>query len=174
MIIPNITFNSVLQPIKNIEERNKAFDELTDEGKRQEIAWDALQLVINEKVGAALRVYWSSALSCITAENSKAFQQILINELPTDCYVCQRGLVMLSTIRLGDSILPNDDYREHGSSENLKGFSLFDMLIMEAEYEYSEFNHPYPNNSSEKLANICCNILVNGNFNPNDKTDYLT
>lgn len=35
-IIPQIKFKSLLQPIKDIEERNKYFDYLSDEGKRLE------------------------------------------------------------------------------------------------------------------------------------------
>ena len=33
---------------------------------------------------------------------------------------------------------------------------------------------PYPKRTWEKLANICCNVISNGNFNKEDKTDYLT
>lgn len=44
---------------------------------------------------------------------------------------------------------------------------------MENEYESSYYDHPYKSHTEEKLANICYNVLVNGNFNTDDDTDYL-
>jgi len=81
--------------------------------------------------------------------------------------------MMLSQIRLGNSIASNDLKREKGSLGNIKGFSLKDFFLMEREYEHSSFKHPYFANTQEKLANICCNILANGNFDIHDDTDYL-
>lgn len=172
----NITFKSVLQPIKNIEERNQYFEELSDEGKRLEIAWDCLQLILANKIKASEGCYyWNHYLSKIRGkiDTSKEFQIELIKILPKDCKVCVRGGMMLSQIRLGNKISPKSDNVMEGSIDNIRGFTFNDFIIMEKEYEFSKYNHPYISSTSEKLANICCNILVNGNFNTEDKTDYL-
>lgn len=172
-IIPNITFKSVLQPIKNIKKRNAYFDWLNDESKRLEIAWDCLQLVLSGKIVADDdRNFWSRSLIRIKTQSSKEFQRILNEELP-ECTVCARGGLMLSQIRLGNNILTNDDYRDCGK-ENIKGFTYNDFKAIESEFEYSTYKHPYEDNTDQKLANIMCNILVNGNFNIEDRTDYLT
>jgi hypothetical protein len=172
-IIPNITFKSVLQPIQNIEERNEYFNWLNDEGKRLEIAWDCLQLIVNNIVNGSYCQYWSNSLNTIKTKDSKEFQEILNNELPK-CYVCGRGGLMLSQIRLGNSICSDSFYRSDGNFDNIKGFDLSTFKLIEKEYEDIEFNHPYDKHTTEKLANIMCNILVNGNFNTQDKTNYLT
>lgn len=173
MITPNIEFKSVLQPIKDIKARNQAFRELTDEGKRLEIAWEALQLVLSDKIHPAVGCYWSNNLWEIEAPTAHGFQQKLINKLPK-CEVCQRGLIMLSTIRIGNSVSSDDWGRDEGHRHNISGFDMEDMKDMEKEYEHGYFEHPYETHTKEKLANICCNILVNGNFNTDDKTDYLS
>jgi len=172
---PNITFKSLLQPIKDIQKRNKYFDYLDDEGKRLEIAWDMLQLLVNEKleaIGVAV-AYWSSWFKTGIEElsDSKSIQKYLCEELPT-CRVCARGGLMISQLRLGNSI--NYNYHiDSGRPEFIKGFIIEDFVHMENEYERGKYEHPYYNGSTEKLMNICCNILVNGNFNIDDKTDYL-
>lgn len=166
-----IKYKSKLYRFKNIDSRNKAFDSLSDEDKRREIAWDSLQLILSEKVSASLGEYWSNGLFSIEGD-SKTLQKILLNELP-ECRVCARGAMMLSQIRLGNSIDSSDGYREQGTDENIKGFSMNDFYNMESEYENCQYRHPYNYNTDEKLANICCNIIVNGNFNTEDKTDYL-
>jgi hypothetical protein len=81
--------------------------------------------------------------------------------------------MMLSQIRLGNHISSNNDHRSRGNSEIIKGFDMVAFKNMELEYEHSYFNHPYESNTNEKLANICCNIIVNDNFNKKDDTDYL-
>jgi len=173
---PNITFKSLLQPIKDIEERNAYFDYLSDEGKRLEIAWDMLQLLVQEKVKATgiANHYWNlNLLSKVrNLRESKKIQKFLCTELET-CTVCARGGMMLSQIRLGNSI----DYCWDIGAGNftiIKGFSYDNFINMEVEYEHSKYNHAYQAGTTEKLMNICCNILVNGNFNTNDRTDYLT
>ena len=177
MKIPNITYKSVLKRYTNIERRNKAFHELDDESKRLEIAWDALNLVMEGKLNPSFGCYWNWKLMNIKERvyNPKDFQDSLITELNEDCYVCQRGAIMVSTIRLGNRIDPDeDDNMISGYNATLlQGFSMKDMDNMEGEYEISCFKHPYRNNSREKLMNILCNILVNGNFNTEDQNDYL-
>lgn len=173
---PNIDYVSVLDHIKSIPERNKAFDALDNQSKRLEIAWDALKLVNKKVVVASNCFYWDFELIDIANDcnNSKQLQKIL--NKPSNfknCAVCARGSIMLSLIRLGNSIDPYDPHRDSGNKRNLKGFSMKSMVNMESEYERSEFNHPYKNNTDEKLMNILCNILVNGDFNIKDKTDYL-
>lgn len=174
----NITYKSVLQPIKDIEERNKAFHELTNEGKRLEIAWDMLQLILQEKLRAAKGTYWQASLKrkALQIRDSKELQKLILNT--KTCKVCQRGGIMYSTIRLGNkiSIYQNDELIE-GTRNNIEGFTMNKMFDMEDIYEGWHRNsdlHPFKKRSKERLANICCNILVNGDFKIKDYTQYIT
>ncbi len=170
----NIVFKSLIQDIKDIEKRNKVFNSLSAEGKRLEIAWDCLQLLLKEKVVGYTGGYWSNEIFNATenCKNSKEFQKTLVKNLP-NCEVCARGGMMLSQIRLGNKVSPNDNSCYHGNYHNIRGFNMKVFEQMENEYERCSYEHPYKWNTTEKLANICCNILVNGNFNVKDKTDYL-
>jgi len=167
-----IQFKSQLQNIKDLEERNKLFESLSDEDKRKEIAWDSLMLIMQKIVTGSEGIYWGPELYKIKANNSKQFQQIL--QQPPTCEVCARGSMMLSQIRLGNNISSNDAVRRCGNSDNIKGFNLDNFVKMECEFERGHSNHPYDVNTTEKLANICCNVIENGNFNTEDQTDYLT
>ena len=171
-IIANITYESVLSEITDTEQRNQVFNNLDRQSQRMEIAWDALQLITSGKVKACDGDYWSDSLLNIKG-NSKELQNVLVNKLP-ECEVCARGLMMLSQIRLGNDIDSNDTFRYDGGRTNMKGFSYSSYIKMEMEYEHSNFTTFYKSRSEEKLANICCNILVNGNFNSKDKFNYLT
>jgi len=173
----NITFKSVLSKypntVKGIEERNEHFNSLDPQSQRLEIAWDALQMVLKEQVFAHYSGYWSEDLQRVEG-TSKELQRVFNKQLKSmNCQVCQRGLMMLSQIRLGNDIDSTDSCRRFGNSDNLKGFSLKSMQWMENEFEHCSYGHPYRFNTEEKLANICCNVLVNGDFNIDDKTDYL-
>lgn len=173
---PNIEYVSVLDGIKSIEERNKAFDALDKQSKRLEIAWDALKLLTRKVITPSHGHYWGEKLVDIQCESlySTDFQQRL--NKPSSfkgCSVCARGAIMLSLIRIGNNVSPNDFSVDKGSDHNIRGFSMKSMLKMELEYERSEYDHPYINNTKEKLMNILCNVLVNGDFNPKDKTNYL-
>lgn len=177
-ITANITYKSVLPPITkekgSIEKRNEVFNNLNPQSMRLEIAWEALQMVINRTMLASNGWYWGDNLDQIneSADNAKAFQKALL-KVP-QCRVCQRGLMMVSQIRLGNTIKPGFSDTEKGTKEIIKGFKIIDFERMEMEFENNRWGHPYYTNTDEKLANICCNVLVNGNFNKNDKTDYLT
>lgn len=176
--IPNIVFKSLLQGIKDIKKRNEYFDYLSDEGKRLEIAWDALQLIQKEILftAGASKYYWNSDLFALRqrVNDAEAFQVELCNLTNIkNCSVCARGGIMVSRIRLGNKIAPNSDNVDCGGENNLDVFNLQVMKDMENEYEISKFTHPYGIGSTNKLMNIYCNILVNGNFNPTDSTDYL-
>lgn len=175
----NIKYKSVLADFKNIEERNYAFNNLDPQSQRLEIAWDALQLVLSGTIEGAIGDYWSSDLRKVVrrCETSKELQNALISKLP-NCEVCARGGIMLSTIRLGNEIEPDQDHISAGTDRIVKGFSFEDMSLMEQAYE--GWNHtyrdesPYPSRTTEQLANILCNVLVNGNFDINDTTNYLS
>lgn len=181
-ITPNITYKSVLEGL-TVNQRNEYFNSLDPEGQRLEIAWDALQLVTkgilksSRTNGGSDSHYWSEKLLSMGKEKgSCGLQKDLLRLTPktaNSCTVCQRGLMMVSQIRIGNEISPLDSDRYQGTSDNLKGFDIIDMQAMEREYEYSAYNLPYREGTEEKLANICCNVLINGNFNPFDKTDYL-
>lgn len=179
-----IPYTSILIGINDIETRNKAFNALDKETQRKEIALDSLQLVLTSQVSANDGGYWDGSLYAIKEPNSKLYQQILINKLPK-CEVCQRGLMMLSQIRLGNELASNDISVYCGNDDNIKGFSIDDFQNMEAEFEGDTQNHyddegfridqslPYEQHSWQKLANICCNVIANGNFVIDDENDYL-
>lgn len=183
-----IPYKSVLTGMK-LEERNVAFNALDRETQRKEIALDALNLVLSKQVHAAEGAYWGHQLHCINEPDSKLFQDILVNKLP-ECDVCQRGLFMLSQIRLGNELCSDTEDVCEGNSNNVKGFDMGDFYGMESEYEgetesgddeyLNDDNNPsedeslpYNRHSWQKLANICCNVLSNGNFDAEDKTDFL-
>lgn len=73
-----------------------------------------------------------------------------------------------------NNVKPGDNCKDDGSRRNIKGFTYQGFLNMETEYESSSFRQPYENNTIEKMVNICCNVIANGNFKSSDKTDYLT
>lgn len=171
-LIKRIPFNSVLVNIEDIEKRNEAFHGLPNESKRQEIMYDLLSIIFAEKVTGSDGCFWSNELMEIYAIDSLEFQKILLNQLPT-CQVCVRGGAMLSQIRLGNKIGSDEIFRDEGRKDIIEGFDYVDFSIMEEEYENKECGHPYESNSTEKLANIACNVINNGNFDTRDYTDYL-
>ena len=167
-------YKSQLTHITDIEARNKAFNALSKSDKRKEIALDCLNLTLSGKIKAAIGEYWSHELECINPKNAKLFQFELVNNLP-ECQVCARGGMMLSQIRLGNSISPKNEDRMDGENQKLlKGFTYESFEKMESEYEWSHYKHPYYHRTTQKLQNICLNVIYNGDFKPEDKTDYLT
>lgn len=175
----NIPFKSTLSRFKNIKNRNKAFNELSDIEKRREIAYDALMLIINCGIRGSSGHYWNSKLLRIVdkSENNKDLQNNLITifQEKFSCSVCQRGLLMISRIRLGNSVGPSDEFdRGDVRTLNKSGFDIESFEALEKEYEIGTWSTPYTNHSTEKLANLCCNIIENGDFDTDDKTDYLT
>lgn len=174
----NIIYTSLLVNYIAIEQHNEIFNNLPDIDKRREIAWDALQLVLGGFIEAAHCEYWSRPLKQFKGD-SKALQlKFNNNEFLkfNDCRCCQRGLMMLSQIRLGNSIDGDDSERDSGEFHvkvNVKGFGRKSFLNMEKDYEDNSFLTPYGRRTNEKLANICCNVIVNGDYNSEDKNDYL-
>lgn len=183
---PNIEFKSLLDGIRSIEERNQVFKNLSPEGKRLEIAWDVLKLLQKNVIAPSNGYYWDNNLSR-TYETSESAHELFkrfndVQEIK-GCSVCARGAVMLCQIRLGNTIDPlkiDENAVSDGSGYSfgekhkiLDGFTLNDMKKMEKEYEFCRYNHPYEMNTREKLMNIMCNVLVNGNFKTADKKDYL-
>lgn len=170
-----LKFNSKLAGFRSIARRNKAFDSLTGRQQRQEIAWDALQLLMKGKVKPHPHGYWDTRLQRVKGKTPEEFQQNLIavtEEKP--CMVCARGLLMLSQIRVGNTIDKTDDCRDKGSYHNVKGFEINDFYHMESDYEQDSYLHPYHRRTKEKLANMCINIIKNGNFDINDSRDYIS
>ena len=180
MLVPNIEYKSILSGCKNENERNIRFLQLDDQSKRLEIAWDALNLVMNDKLQPSDGCYWNAYLADNTiniTSNLTEIRKFLLNKLGENCEVCQRGAIMVSTIRAGhcfdiDSI-DKENIVDGNECKARAGFSIESMWDMENEYENNYFNHPYQDNTKEKMMNILCNILVNGDFNTNDRTDYL-
>ena len=168
-----LEFRSQLQSIRSIAKRNLAFEGLSDEDKRKEIAYDCLKLTLQGKVRGAYNSYWSSSLDCIKEPDSKKFQKLLVDDLP-ECAVCVRGGMMLSQIRLGNSLSTNSHSYYKGDYENIKGFTFDSFIKMEDEYENLHYHHPYNTDTTEKLQNICLNVIHNGDFDVDDATDYVS
>lgn len=177
-----IPFESKLN-IKNVNKRNKAFAILNDEEKRREIAYELLNLIVVEKkVEASNSRFWGDSLENINkfAKTSKELQNGFL-ALPY-CEVCAKGGMMLAQIRLGNNVKPvkgisagyySEESRMNGSFAAYQGFSRPNWDALEDKYEMSLFYLPYGSNTDEKLVNICCNIIFNGNFSTRDKNDYL-
>lgn len=172
----NVPFKSKLSNYRNIENRNKVFNSLKKEEQRREIAFDALKLLLGGKLRAYGGQYWGYKLEDLSnkTHDSQELQNKLIKDLPNNCEVCARGAMMVSQIRLGNSIDPYDKGKVCGNTENMKGFNFGDFIRMESEFEWSQYNHLYKSGTNEKLANILCNVIKNGNFRVGDKTDYVT
>lgn len=172
----NINYKSVLDGIKNLKKKNEAFHALDDQSKRMEIAWDVLKLLEGEIIFPSCGCYWDDELHLIQQEEATTSEELckLFNTSSKikGCSVCARGAMMLSQIRLGNNLL-NEYAIYEGDDEILEGFSMDSFYYMEREYEKSEYDHPYRTNTKQKLMNICCNVLVNGDFNKNDRTNYL-
>lgn len=176
-----IPFKSKLYRYKNIENKNKAFEALSNEDKRKEIAFDGLMLVLNKLIKPANGEYWDINLRLLIdiSKNSKELQEKLLkNSNIEDCRVCQRGLMMVSQIRLANSINPNSDNITCGDSRIIEGFSLIDFKNMESLYEglYESLHWKssiFCKLTTCALANICCNVIHNGNFDKDDETNYL-
>jgi hypothetical protein len=187
----NIPFESKLQGIADISKRNKAFKALSDVNKRKEIAFDALTLLLQEKIVAQAGIYWDVELKEIkdSVNNSKDFQKSLCDLSSIkdgECGVCARGALMLSTIRLGNEISPDDSDVANGSEDIIKGFDIDSFLEMEEEFEGTNvedewgddedeplYNLPYEAGTNKKLACILGNVIENGYYNTSDDTDYV-
>lgn len=172
----NIPFESKLN-IKDVNKRNKAFAILNDEEKRREIAYELLNLIVVEKkVEASNSRFWGDSLENINnfAKTSKELQNGFL-ALPY-CEVCAKGGMMLAQIRLGNDVKPVKGISAGYYFEDFaayQGFSRPNWDALEDEYERSLFYLPYGSNTEEKLVNICCNIIFNGNFSTRDNNDYL-
>jgi hypothetical protein len=90
-----------------------------------------------------------------------------LQDLSNTCFVCARGAVMLSTIRIGNTISPSGCSVSDGDENNIVGFTMAEMEEMEACYEgYNGYNGNtiYRMNSTELLANILLEVLMTGTF----------
>lgn len=180
-----IPFQSKIQPIKNIAERNLAFQQLSDDEKRREIAYDLLVLVLMNDVRPAWSAYWegyflSTARECNTAKELQDHLNKLgvnrgVNKY--ECIVCARGGMMLSQIRLGNRVSPTHSELTSGSKDIVDGFSMESFCNMETIYEgYASADtdeHPFSMNTHARLVNICLNVIVNGDFHIEDHTNYV-
>ncbi len=172
-----IPFKSVLAKVKDIEKRNALFNHLTNEDKRKEAAFDALNLILNGPLKASKNgEYWGRGFkSKIRKLKTPEELQCFLNEKLNSCKVCQRGLMMISLIRLGNTISPKDCDIDSGNKANIRGFSIKSFEEMEISYEGWDWREkPYSNNTEQTLINNCCNVIANGDFNVDDNTDYLT
>jgi hypothetical protein len=150
-IVPQITFKSLLDPIKNIDKRNEKFASLSDEGKRLEIAWEALKLVVNDVARPSNSQhfwrYWDRQLldTCEVSSSSEELQSEMLKV--KSCTVCERGLLTLAKIRIGNNVDPGlgiDNISMGNKYSTREGFYFSSFKDMESEYERSKYNHPLP------------------------------
>jgi hypothetical protein len=172
-----IPFKSKLKGIRSIVKRNAVFKAMGDQNKRKEIAYDALMLIVDDKIEYTSSGYWDGGLSNIAhwAYNARDLQKKLL-KLEETCDVCQRGLFMLSTIRCGNTVDGSESSLEKGSPETIQGFTMDEFKKAEQVYEGwtdTSRRHPYTSGTNERKANICCNVIKNGKFLSSDITDYL-
>jgi len=175
-------FISKLAGIRSIIERNKAFHALSDEDKRKEIAFDALNLLVTSGIVAAESIYWGDKITehldpeneAIELESKKLQKELLkVGKDLTECAVCARGAVMLSTVRLGNCLSLQDTNYGSGKRGKIQGFDWSIMEAMESEFETGHIAETHVDNSDAKLGNILLNVIVNGDFKPSDLTDYV-
>lgn len=181
----------------SIEQVNEQFNAMNPVDQRKEIALDVLELLHVEGIRAnPWSQYWTDDLKEKVRDigNAKVFQQAIFHETKAEskCEVCARGACMLSTIRLGNEISP-DDYSicdiVCGEEPIIKGFTIEELEYMENYYEgqginivtdneydasdHEWSNYPYSYHTNERLANLYLNVIYNGKFDYQDKTDYL-
>lgn len=187
-----LPFKSKLDPFRTITERNKVFHTLNAAEQRQEIAYDLLTLILLGHVTSGQWTYWEGNYLdersyCNTAEDLHVyFNQIELRN--AKCEVCARGGMMLSQIRLGNTLTVDTCGIGNGDAKTIVGFTYQEYHDMESLYEgYTQRNtfngteyntwiadHPYSERTTERLANICLNVIVNGVFDEEDFTDYVT
>lgn len=172
-----IPFKSKLTK-KTIELNNEAFEKFSKTQQRKEIAYDALMLIVKGIATTLSGGYWGEDLHNIkdASLSSSAFQCNLLKiDEKTNCSVCQKGLMMLSQIRLSNSLHPADSGITNGSHKGRKGFSenAFDQMEEDFEGWSRAINTTYKPGSSKLQANICCNVIANGDYKPKDETDYI-
>lgn len=171
-------YKSKLSHIKDIKERNNVFNnELNDEDKRKEIAWDSLQLLLVGSIAANKCGYWDSDWynNGVFSMGAEDLQNYMLNLKPQqNCEVCARGAMMLSQVRLGNEISKDiSNNIDMGDEKVLKGFNMRAFSAMEDIYERNYSGFPHTKRTKEMLANICCNVITNGDFDTGDTTDYL-
>lgn len=188
--VPNVTYKSVLTKYRNIKKRNEVFNNLDNETKRREIAFDALKLLLAETIVPAggivngerlLRSYMDITLCNMidySSTSSELQEKFTTLKPKQQCVVCARGGLMLSQIRLGNSLCISEKIDKDdiimGEIWTIKGFTKSTFQLIEDVYEYS--NIPYHARTVESLMNIFCNIIINGDYiyvNTIDRVDYL-
>lgn len=182
----NFPFESVLQDITNIQARNVAFHKLDAETQRKEIAYDLYKLVMAGFVHNSYCSYWSGTFLRKTndlrtpTELHEYLNTIADGDHTNHCAVCVRGGMMLSQIRLGNTLSPDDFSLTDGSATNLMGFTYQEFVDMEDLYEGRAsvsnpyiLEHPFEANSKYRLLNICLNVMVNGQFIISDVNNYV-
>jgi hypothetical protein len=168
--------------------KNTLYQTLTPRNKRREIALDALNLIIKDRIrpagghhkGETFRngywVNWELNNLAIKSLNPKNFQKNLLENLPQTCEVCERGMLMISKIRIGNTISPTDVGTSDGSKGAAKPFTQEELEDMENIYEGNcfEYDYPYKSNTLRNMANNLCVIIDKGKFTKEDaRTDYL-
>lgn len=172
-----LPYKSKLSNIKDINQKNKKFESLSLPDQRKEIALDVLMLINNESIFSSNGSYIESDdVNIGIFDSEQAFKSFNDNQYlkENDCRVCARGAMMLSTIRLGNTISPEFDCDfDCGSIENQKYFTLGEFLEMEEIYENrNRFN--YRHNTIEMLANIFLNVIYETDLTNRKKyKDYL-
>ena len=180
-----LRYRSQLKGIKDQKEKNETFHSLPIADRRREIALDALEMLHLEHISAAHGTYWTENLidTAKSCETSIELQKNLLdkNTYNSNCRVCVRGAMMLSTIRLGNKIDPLNRSLSSGCSNSQKHFTARMYHDMEDVYEGTYFFYtsedidilPYRLRSNENLANVFLQVVQTGAFKYDDRVDYL-
>lgn len=173
-----LPYKSKLSRFKDINKRNIKFKSLSLEDQKKEIALDVLNLLSTENINASISCYMSFYDDVYQCNDKEIFKLLndneFFNKINNDygCQVCARGAMMLSTIRLGNSIDPSNDVRfDKGDEYNQEYFTFNEYNDMEYQYEHG--TEPYYHNTNGLLANIFLQIVHTGTFDIENKTDYL-
>jgi len=177
-----IPYKSKLSHITDVAERNTAFDALTSEEKRKEVAFDVLN---RYSVGLLKKqessMYWPNNIvkEFQKLQTAEELQAAVIARHTEICDVCARGAVMISRIMLGNKITPNQSFYDgDGESDGYKyempAPELDDdfLRVIEKNYETYGFIR-YRKRTPECIAALMANIVQNGYFKWDDETDYL-
>lgn len=200
-----LPYKSVLRSIVDIEERNNAYWKLDRQSQKFEVCIDMLTLMEQNIIVPDPRSYWGTfefgdgEVIDFEFEDPKEdyieaskFQERLCNIDNSKCQVCQRGAVMLSTIRLGNRLSADSRNVSKGDESN-NPFSFQELIEMEGLFEdfyrvnfdedlfyytyekiTSDMQFPYSSGAEECMVNMCLNVLYNGDFDILDTTDYLS
>lgn len=192
-----LKYKSQLSSIKDIDEKNAVYQSLSKQEQKFEVCLDVIYLLAKKQLYPTTGTYWGRIYKNgipffiqDIKDNNKLHHELL-NLQNSQCEVCIRGAIMISTIRSGNTFSTQDPDITHGS-ENNNPFELKELIEMEGVFEkffgvdcdkyyvqntygkgINDINFPYEVGSPEFVANVFLNVLHNGEFDLFNFTDYL-